>query len=329
MSQNIERPKLTVERAGSGGNAVVFVHGILSCHDTFAKMRSSFLLDPAFTAWDVAYFDYDFWQAMPDSAEQLTIALQETFGGRARELTLVCHSMGGLVSRLAVLGASPRLPFLKRLVMLGTPNFGAIRPAQLNPLSQMVLRVTGTLWGVFTRKTGVIDLTHVHKQFAEFLDSANGTAKNAVGVEYVTLPGLYYNDERFAWDSSGNMASRSLALLNLGADWLVLAFPSAAVHVDRPHDGIVEATSVSLFTDTPGYWSEKYASIHDPALREPPTCAHIEHRSHFRELTHLTLQQDDLVTDIVKGILRHGSVREWRNQLGDTRFDYVIRMPGE
>jgi pimeloyl-ACP methyl ester carboxylesterase len=329
MSEPIERPKLTVERAGTGTKAVVFIHGILSSHETFAKMRAAFLKDKAFNEWHIAYFDYDFWQAMPQSAGQLAMALQEEFAGKVEELTLVCHSMGGLVSRLCVVAFGDKLPFLKRLIMLGTPNFGAIKPAQLGLLSQMVLRASGKLWGIFTRKTGVIDLTQVHKQFADFVQSSQGHAKNARNVEYVTMPGLYFHDERFAWDSSGNMGSRALSLMNLGAEWLVLAFPSAGVHIDRPHDGIVEATSVSLFTSEPGRWSEKTASILDPALQQPPTCAHIEHAYQNRQLTHVTLQQDDLMIDIVMGILQHGGAQAWRDQLGEDRFNYLIRLPGE
>lgn len=226
MSEQIKRPALTLTQTGRqrGGKAIVFVHGILSSHHTFEPMLQSFTQDTRFAQWSLGYFDYDFWQAMADSAAQFGEALRAQFQGKGKEVTLVCHSMGGLVARLAVIGAGDPMPFVKRLVMLGTPNFGAIRPAQLGVLAQMALRATGTLWAAFTRKTGVIDLTRVHKQFAEFL-KVKGNPANARAVEYITIPGLYYHDERFAWDSTGNVSSRALTGLQLGAEWLVLAFP--------------------------------------------------------------------------------------------------------
>lgn len=90
---------------------------------------------------------------------------------------------------------------------------------------------------------------------------------------------------------------------------------------------MVEASSVSLFTDEPGRWSEKEPSIRDPQYRNPPTCAHIEHRTQNRELTHVMIHQDAVVIDIVKGILLAGSTQAWRDRLGDARFNYTIRLP--
>src|SRR5689334_14470708 len=124
MADKIVRPLLTTVRpiGGQAGKAVVLVHGILSSHHTFQAMQSAVEQDPGLAEWGIGYFDYDFWQAMPDSANQLGSALIEQFGGKAKELTLVCHSMGGLIGRLAILSVGDKMPFLKRLVMLGTPN---------------------------------------------------------------------------------------------------------------------------------------------------------------------------------------------------------------
>ena len=91
---------------------------------------------------------------MPTSSEKLISFIQDTFTGFS--VTLVCHSMGGLVGRLAIF--SGKVPQVKRLIMLGTPNFGAIRTAQLGLLSQIGLRLAGKTYAVF-RNPGIRDLT--------------------------------------------------------------------------------------------------------------------------------------------------------------------------
>jgi pimeloyl-ACP methyl ester carboxylesterase len=321
-----EMSELKIERkAPSPSHAVVFVHGILSSHGTFDSMIGQFTKDKRFSGWDVGYFDYDYWQTMQDSARQLRDDLVREFSAATPSLTLVCHSMGGLVARFAVLLHRPQLPFLKRIVMLGTPNFGAIRPAQMAVLAQVGMNVFRTVYGLFTRKTGVLDLTLVQKQFEQ--SYKNGQASNARDVEYVTIPGLYYYSERFSWEAAGDSVSRAMTMMNLGAEWLTLTLPGAAVRVTRPHDGIVEASSVRMDSDESGRYSEKHASIHNPRFKQPPTYAHIEHGIRSKELTHVTIQKDQLMIDVVKGILLAGGAAAWRDGLGPSAFDYAISIP--
>src|SRR5262249_7224742 len=143
-------------------NAIVFVHGILSsCASCFEKMLTSFQEDPRFSGFSLSTFDYDYDDEMPTSAQHLVEFIQNTAGGAP--VTLICHSMGGLVGRLAVLSGRVQV---KRLIMLGTPNFGAIRTAQLGLLSQIALRLAGKIYAVF-RKPGIRDLTRVTEVFRE------------------------------------------------------------------------------------------------------------------------------------------------------------------
>jgi pimeloyl-ACP methyl ester carboxylesterase len=318
MGVSAQRPVLNINKSKSSdayGETVIFIHGILSGHETFEPMLNSFNNDKDFNDWNVGYFDYNFWQKMTESASQLNKALEEHVPSDTTGLTLVCHSMGGLIARLAVILRQNPLPSLKRIVMLGTPNFGAIRSAQLAILAQMTFSLAGCLWGTFTRKTGVLDLRNVDKQFDDVLNKG-GNPTNARDVEYITIPGLYFHEGRNRWESP----SRRLTVLNVGLD---LFLPSAAIRISRPHDGIVEESSVSMLpSGSNARWSEKDASITD---RNPPTYAHIAHATRNRELTHVMIHRDEKIIDMIKGILLSGSVQTWRDSLGRNREYYIIK----
>ncbi len=71
-------------------------------------------------------FPYDWRREIAHNADRLHESLERWAVGSDRKVTLVAHSMGGLVSR-AYFARHPRdaEKRVKRLVMLGTPNFGA------------------------------------------------------------------------------------------------------------------------------------------------------------------------------------------------------------
>lgn len=74
--------------------------------------------------FDADFFDYDWRQSL----DQLgTILAQRIKNDSAHELSLVAHSMGGLVARAALKKAGAKV---KRLIMLGTPNYGSFMPIQ-------------------------------------------------------------------------------------------------------------------------------------------------------------------------------------------------------
>src|SRR5882762_9742202 len=108
---------------GSEYRGVVFVHGICSNHKPFQTMANDFIKDEQkrFVNWSIRYFDYDYHQPMTLSAQQLHQQLQTVFSKNNR-VVLICHSMGGLIARLALLQYRPHLEFITRVVMLGTPN---------------------------------------------------------------------------------------------------------------------------------------------------------------------------------------------------------------
>ena len=122
---------------------------------TYLKLKL-FLQDQGFDA-DFHPFD---WRA--DIAHLGRELAARVRADAASEVFIVAHSMGGLVARAAVHHGIDKL---KRLVMLGTPNFGSFAPA-------MVFR------GVypFVNKIAALDLVH--------------SAEELAGTVFNTHPGL-------------------------------------------------------------------------------------------------------------------------------------------
>jgi hypothetical protein len=82
----------------------------------------------------IARFDYPNDQAIAASADLLATSLRELRAAGTREVELVCHSMGGLVSRDVLTRPEhyrsqarghDDLPDITRLILLGTPNHGS------------------------------------------------------------------------------------------------------------------------------------------------------------------------------------------------------------
>jgi pimeloyl-ACP methyl ester carboxylesterase len=131
--------------------------------------------------------------------EELGDALAARIRECAEPVVLVGHSMGGLVSRVAM----QRLPkrAVRKLIMLGTPNFGSYAPLQ-------ALRGTYP----FVRKVALLDLLHTPEFLAQHV--------------FHTFPGLYQllpPRERLrganlyargAWPSAGPQPNRELLARN-------------------------------------------------------------------------------------------------------------------
>lgn len=77
--------------------------------------------------YDVEYFYYDWRYDLETLAEQLATKIKND---AADSVDLVAHSMGGLVSRLALRDADANAK-ISRLIMLGTPNHGSFNAIQV------------------------------------------------------------------------------------------------------------------------------------------------------------------------------------------------------
>ena len=96
--------------------------------------------------------------------EELGAALAERIRELGEPVVLVGHSMGGLVARIAMRCLPKRA--VRKLIMVGTPNFGSYAPLQ-------ALRGTYP----FVRKVALLDLVHTPEYLAEHV--------------FHTFPGLY------------------------------------------------------------------------------------------------------------------------------------------
>ncbi len=75
--------------------------------------------------YTVRCFDYDWRRDIAESGAVLALRLASE---RAREVSVIGHSMGGLVARIALRSASG--PRIQRLITLGTPHGGSYAPVQ-------------------------------------------------------------------------------------------------------------------------------------------------------------------------------------------------------
>jgi len=283
---------------GNSNWTAVFVHGIFSSGDTFDAMADAFDKSPAFARW--APYNYNYNRSMEENASRLAAKIKDV----AAPVVLVCHSMGGLIARLAVLSGD--VPNVRRVIMLGTPNFGAIRTAKAGLLAQLALRTTGRIAAVF-RRPGILELTRVTRLLAEPIRQGEKFARD---VEYVTIPGTFFNESR-----ETDLASAwtfLFASLEVGADLLRLV-PFWRSEMARPHDGIVEEASNDLLPFGAGRLSEKRATLLDPG-KYGFTYAHIR-IDQCDELTHVMIHKDPEIISLVTRIAGSLSLMEWFNSL--------------
>ncbi len=300
--------ELAVSRGASAENplsVIVFVHGIYS--------RSSVAFPEMYTAIEptrtCALYDYDFHNPLQRNGKLLGQQLQEL--NDLCHVTLVCHSMGGLVGRLAVL--TGHASCVKRLFMIGTPNFGALRTAQLGLAAQLMLGTSGLVYGLF-RKPGLADLTRVSRIFREPLEHG---VQHADSVEYITIPGEFFHDSREFFDLGPwrelNAWKPSFGALSFGSEVLSATMPFWKIGLERPHDGIVERRSNTLLDPGSGRSSEKDLCILHPD-RVKSTYAHIHH-SAVEGLTHVEIQHNADIVAMVKQIIEAPSLEDWENSL--------------
>jgi pimeloyl-ACP methyl ester carboxylesterase len=111
---------------------------------------------------DAVFHDYDWRRGIDELGRELAARLAAEPPGR---LSIVAHSMGGLVARAAL--AQPGTAKVERLVLLGVPNFGSFAVVQ-------ALRGTYSV----VRKIARVDAVH--------------SAETLAGDVFATFPSLYH-----------------------------------------------------------------------------------------------------------------------------------------
>jgi pimeloyl-ACP methyl ester carboxylesterase len=291
-------------------NALVFVHGIFSQHATFQPLVDGLRAQPALADWKMFYFDYDFYRSIIDSGKDLAEVLLQTFVSDQTAVTIVGHSMGGLVGRAALL-QNGDMGFVKRLVMLGTPNHGTLHSSRLGVLAEQLRRDADTLAVVLPRKAmGIKQLTKINKTLQPFI--TKGGLQRTRSVEYVTIPALRFHSDADDDEAPPNTAGYLRFLAR--AMRLMRMLPGMHIELHIPHDGIVEERCVRL-SGEPGNFSERpYSGAGGPA---GAPYLHLTHPDYNLE-DHVTVQKANRTIQLLADLLQTPDLLKWRAQLAST-----------
>jgi pimeloyl-ACP methyl ester carboxylesterase len=275
--------------------AIVFIHGIYSSVDTFELMYSSLrnseeARQRLIEFW---YYDYNFHNSLETNGRAFAQSLSRHFTERDK-VVIIAHSMGGLVSRLAMIG--DRLPFVKLLFLLGTPNSGAIRLAQLGLLSSLIQEEVGGLFALYPRKAGIADLTRASKILKSNLQTHS--ARNTGGVCYVSIPGLVFHKDQGIVEYFRAGRSKLFGAIAATSDVVSQLFPFFSIKFERPHDGIVEEASNNLITCPT--WHEKNNSVGPQRGNRAYTYLHLRILPDCENLDHVHVHKDQRVISTVE-----------------------------
>jgi len=169
------------------------------------------------------------------------------------------------------------------------------------------------VYAVF-RKPGIRDLTRISSVFE---DPIKQGAQHSDDVEYVTTPGAYFHEGRRVYEIGNwgewQLWTASFAALNVGSEFLAAVLPLWKVGLEKPHDGIVEKRSNCFVPSGPGRNSEKKGVINDSS-KFGRTYLHVEHVA-AEHLTHVLIQHDPEIIELVRSIVRAPTLVDWYNGL--------------
>ncbi len=114
----------------------------------FAYLKLKLSLRAA--GYDADFYPYDWRKSISLLGQELSFSLSKE---KTASVSIVAHSMGGLVARAAIAQKAPKI---ERVIMLGTPNHGSFAPVQ-------VLRAVYPI----LRKLAFIDLKHSANKLVE------------------------------------------------------------------------------------------------------------------------------------------------------------------
>jgi hypothetical protein len=295
---------------------VVLIHGIFSDHRDFEAMAVR-LQDPSpGEQRQVFYYDYRWKDPIHTNALRLA-GLLDQIPAPIASTTIVAHSMGSVVSRFALMQHSARR--VRRLIMLGGPNLGAVRPASMAPMAQRALVAAGTLVSGLGYR-GLRDLTEVVGIYSRLeqelvASGAGGFRANVKEVEYVTVPGEYWHTYRQRTiglrkhlGTKGTLTMKGLE----AAEFLAALIPAFGVNLTKPHDGIVEESSSRLIPSNMDRPSEKRSFL-PPGLRSD---RYVHVRAEYAlDVDHLRLVNNADVLELVRTLVDAPSMVAWATSL--------------
>jgi pimeloyl-ACP methyl ester carboxylesterase len=288
--------------------AIVFIHGLSSDPETFSPFRHIVIERQLCTEWQLFALKYDWYRRIVDNGQCCAKLIAERLADYD-DVALIGHSMGGLIARAAVL--SRNMPFVKIVFLIATPNQGAFVNAQLSLLLQLTRATTGKLVS-FSHRRGLPGLTQVTKEMSQLQTNA----AYARHIDYVSMPGLFFNRSRGKWDLVTLLRQdKAIGAFTLIRELLGYWLDPLKVELTIPHDGVVEELSNSLAVMGPELWSEKLDDVNEiiPSA-PPPTYAHVVHEA-FADLSHCIIHRDLATVELICDILKAGSLAAWLHAL--------------
>lgn len=225
-----------------------------------------------------------------------------------KPITIVGHSMGGLIARLALM--RHHLPSVSRLVMVTTPNHGTINGSQLNLLSQMTTNAFRKFHPIYSRVQGVAELTIVPEIVkAEMLaiEKDRSKVKNISNTQYVSIPAQFFNAVRQFGDTPPSLMMGTTNLIFNAISMLRYLGLSLKVKLKPVHDGIVEERSNQLNPALPGSTNEAIAS--SSPLDISQRFCHLTHEA-FADCDHVTIMQSKDLAELLSAIIQSSSLDE-------------------
>ncbi len=291
---------------------VVFVHGIFSSCTVFEPLKEAIEQQCPHVSRTID-FSYAFLDSLRANAERLNSFLSARIAD-GEQVSIVAHSMGGLVSRMALLLGPADRPYIVRyLVMLATPNHGAIKMNQLNALADLIRRSIGKIPPIDHRSVGLDDLTRVDSILNDLLAADKGSVGRTKSVDYVTMPGLLYNDDH-PYDERRPKKLTEKALSILAS----ISARKGPVQLGLPHDGIVEELSVRMVTGAALKHNERtyYSTPDGKKSLTRNANLHIIHPD-FRTANHVEIHSIARVCSLVPWILNSGGIDAWIGTLDE------------
>ncbi len=292
------------------------LHGIFSDEKkSMGTLKHAFERDPRFRGWLSDNVRYDWWEPINDNAAIIKGKIQNHIADGAGPVTIVAHSMGGLVARRAILTMTDQT-VVRRLIMIATPNFGALSTSQLGLLTQPLATGSKYIVGNYLKAPGLADLTRVDALFKDDVARAAST-----DVEYVTIPATYFHEQRAIFDLAAfSLQPRPLWLVPLLSEFAVAVLgTSVKISMKRPHDGIVEERSVNFVPARSGRWSEKTRSINHLQPSEK-SYLHASHSS-ADNLSHTTIIHDATIIELILDLVSSESLPQWLSSLAQRDQD--------
>jgi hypothetical protein len=238
----------------------------------FSYLRLKLYLQAA--GFAVEFHDYDWRLPVADSGRALAEKLR---AARPARCAIVAHSMGGLVSRVAL--AQPATDHVERLVLLGTPNNGSFAAAQALRGTYAVVRKVARLATEDSAESLAAEIFSTFPSLYELLPAGSIAGRTDLFDE-----GAWPNSEprpRAALLEAARALGRQLAnadarfavIAGVGVDTVTAVARRGdefVYTVTRGGDGTVPAASAAL----PGVRSFYAARVaHSDLTREPRVAA--------------------------------------------------------